>query len=55
MVSGIIEVVDRQDTTKNSSNGVQVANNNNNDIIPSGARGCGCGCGCGGSGSCGVK
>jgi len=52
MVSGIIEVVNRKNTTKNSSNGVQAANTNNNDVIPSGARGCGCG---GGSGSCGIR
>jgi sulfite exporter TauE/SafE/plastocyanin len=52
MVSGIIEVVDGKSATKNSGIRVQAANNNNNDVIPSGARGCGCG---GGSGSCGVK
>jgi len=52
MVSGIIEVVDGKSATKNSGNGVQAANTNNNNVIPSGAKGCGCG---GGSGSCGIR
>ena len=45
MVSGIIEVVDSKITGKNSGTNVQATNIDNNDIIPSGARGCGCGCG----------
>jgi len=52
MVSGIIEVIDNKNATKNSDIGIQAVNTNNNDVIPSGAKGCGCG---GGSGSCGVR
>ena len=54
MVSGIIEVIDGKGTGKNSGTNVQaVTDNNDNDIIPSGAQGCGCGGGSGGS--CGAR
>jgi len=43
MVSGIIEVVESGSATKNFSNVVQAIDNNYNDVIPSGAKGCGCG------------
>ncbi|MBU1104688.1 sulfite exporter TauE/SafE family protein [Candidatus Parcubacteria bacterium] len=55
MVSGIIEVVDSKIAAKSSSAYAQsadFANTNDNDVIPSGAKGCGCG---GGSGSCGAR
>jgi len=52
MVSGIIEVVDGKVAGKNSGINIQAANPDNNDIIPSGAKGCGCG---GRSGSCGIR
>ena len=51
MVSGIIEVVDGQATVENSntfSQTAKAASTNNNNVIPSGAKGCGCG----GGGSC---
>lgn len=51
MVSGIIEVVDGKTAIKNSDFNNQAANAADNNVIPSGAKGCGCG---GGSGkSCG--
>jgi len=54
MVSGIIEVVDDKTVTEKSGRYAQAANVasiNNNDAIPSGAKGCGCGSGssCGGT------
>jgi len=52
MVSGIIEVVDSKVAQKNSDANTQTINTDNNDVIPSGAKGCGCG---GGGGSCGAK
>ncbi|MDP2930386.1 MAG: sulfite exporter TauE/SafE family protein [bacterium] len=52
MVSGIIEVVDGKIAVKNPVANVQAANGND-DVIPSGAKGCGCGGG--GSGSCGAR
>jgi sulfite exporter TauE/SafE/copper chaperone CopZ/plastocyanin len=52
MISGIIEVVDGKSATKNSDIRVQALNTNNNDVIPSGAKGCGCG---GSGGSCGAR
>ncbi len=51
MVSGIIEVVDGKIAAKNPVANVQAANGDD-DIIPSGAKGCGCG---GESGSCGAR
>jgi len=51
MVSGIIEVVDGKTTTKNSGVNAQAPNIDDNDVIPSGAKGCGCGGG--GGNSCG--
>jgi len=53
MVSGIIEVVDGKTAAENSDTLTQTAKaagTDNNDVIPSGAKGCGCGGG--GSGSC---
>jgi sulfite exporter TauE/SafE/copper chaperone CopZ/plastocyanin len=52
MVSGIIEVADGKIVAKNPVANVQAANPNDNDVIPSGAKGCGCG---GGSGSCSLR
>lgn len=56
MVSGIIEVVDSKIAAKSSgayTQSADFANTNNNDVIPSGAKGCGCGGG--GGGSCGAS
>lgn len=54
MISGIIEVVDGSGASANSLANTAVASNgNNNDVIPSGAKGCGCGGGS--SASCGAK
>ena len=56
MVSGTIEVVDSKTAAKDSGiyiPTVNAANLDDNNIIPSGAKGCGCGGG--GSGSCGAK
>lgn len=53
MVSGIIEVVDGKTTAKNSGVNAEAANIDDNDVIPSGAKGCGCGGGAGGS--CGQR
>jgi len=50
MVSGVIEVVDGKNAVKNPVVNVQAAIDNN-DLIPSGAKGCGCG----GSSSCGLR
>ncbi len=53
MVSGIIEVVDGKTAAENSDTLTQTAKavgTDNNDVIPSGAKGCGCGGG--GSSSC---
>ena len=51
MISGVIEVVDG--SSANSLLNTASANNGNNDnVIPSGAKGCGCGGG-GSGGSCG--
>ncbi|MDP2855811.1 MAG: sulfite exporter TauE/SafE family protein, partial [bacterium] len=53
MVSGILEVVDGETAAKNLGTSVQAASTNDNDVIPSGAKGCGCGGG--GGGSCGAR
>ena len=54
MVSGIIEVVDRNGSSNAVGNILSTANAaGNDDVIPSGAKGCGCGGG--GSGSCGIQ
>ncbi|MDP3244741.1 MAG: sulfite exporter TauE/SafE family protein [bacterium] len=55
MISGTIEVVDVKAVVKNAGTLTQAANAasaGDNNIIPSGAKGCGCG---GGGGSCGTR
>lgn len=65
MISGIIEVVDGTSSLKPSTANTQVANSNNDNVIPSGAKGCGGsgggstsgggGCGSGGCGGSGAR
>ena len=50
MISGIIEVVDGQGSVSAATNN---PSNNEENVIPSGAKGCGCGGG--GGGSCGAR
>ena len=50
MISGIIEVVDTTNSTKNSPTSLNGLDRNDAAVIPSGAKGCGCG---GSSGICG--
>ncbi|MFH0791593.1 MAG: cupredoxin domain-containing protein, partial [bacterium] len=57
MVSGIIEVVDDETVTEKSGGYAQaadVASADNNEVVPSGAKGCGCGSG-GGTGCGGTR
>jgi len=49
MVSGIIEVIDENNLAKTSAAALVNPANNNDSVIPSGAKGCGCGGGSGGS------
>ena len=50
MISGIIEVVDTTNSTKNSPTSLNGLDGNDAAVIPSGAKGCGCG---GSNGICG--
>jgi len=50
MISGIIEVVETTNSTKNSPTSLNGLDGNDATVIPSGAKGCGCG---GSSGICG--